>query len=270
MTHFELEFWDQGRLIVNRDYANLLKQQGLQTFATLWDHTAQAAIAKKLRTDRMTLRFTLQDQGIERAFFIKRHTRSSWKEYVKPLLRLTWPILGARNEWNALIQFHAVGLPTMVPVALGESGSNSFLVTAALENCVKLSELNCGDASSQNDFRQRMIKDVAQLAKRMHAEGLHHQDFYLGHLMLSQADQQTIYIIDLGRVQKQVPLSQRWIIKDLAQLNYSATSTVNDAERQCFWQEYLGHSPTVDDQRLIDRIRAKTATIARHSRKNKL
>lgn len=270
LTQFELESWDSGRLIVNRDYANLLKQQGLQTFAAIWDHTAEAAIAKKLRTDRITQRFTLQNQGNEQVFFIKRHTKSSWKEYVKPLLRLTWPILGARNEWNALLHFHAAGLPTMIPVALGESGSNSFLITAALENCVKLSEVNCDEVGAKSGFKQQLIRDVALLAKRMHAAGLNHQDFYLGHLMLSQADPRTIYIIDLGRVQKHVSLSRRWIVKDLAQLNYSATAVLDDAGREYFLQEYLGRQPMKDDQALIDRIRVKTQSIARHSRRNRL
>ena len=271
MNRFELETWDSGRLIVNQAFADLLRHHDWQTFATIWSRTADAAIAKKLRTDRITLKFTLEDRGIERQFYIKRHGRSSWKEYLKPLLRLTWPILGARNEWNAIIDFHNVGLPTMTPVAIGESGSDSFLITESLENCNKLSDaLALSKTTPVTPLALRTISvRVAKLARTMHNAGLHHQDFYLGHLMQAQKTPETIYIIDLGRVQKQTTLSQRWIVKDLAQLNFSA-STVPLFERLRFLREYLGHPLTAKDRPLMARIQAKTNAIARHSRKNRL
>lgn len=271
MTRFELETWDSGRLTVNKSFAELLRKHDWLTFASIWTQTADAAIAKKLRTDRITLRFTLPDNGIERAFYIKRHVRSSWKEYIKPLLRLTWPILGARNEWKAILDFHDVGLPTMTPVVLGTSGPNSFLITEALENCTKLSELNqpstVGSALSR-ETRRQLIQNVARIAKTMHQSGLHHQDFYLGHLMLSQTHADRIYVIDLGRVQKHAHLSRRWIVKDLAQLDYSAAASPR--ERLKFLREYLGRRLTGVDKTLIAEIRSKAAAIARHTRKNRL
>ena len=271
MTRFELETWDSGKLIVNHSFAELLRRHDWQTFATIWSRTADAAIAKKLRTDRITLRFTLDDNGVQRPFYIKRHGRSSWKEYLKPLLRLTWPILGARNEWNAILDFHDIGLPTMTPVAFGEAGSDSFLITESLENCDKLSVVLA--KSTQTSFgdgaHRQITRNVANLARTMHNAGHHHQDFYLGHLMQSQKTPAMIYIIDLGRVQKQIPLSQRWIVKDLAQLNFSA-STVPMFERLRFLRDYLGRPLTKSDKHLMACIQAKTNAIARHSRKNQL
>ena len=271
LTRFELETWDSGKLIVNKAFAGLFRHHDWQTFAAIWSRTADAAIAKKLRTDRITLRFILNDNGVERPFYIKRHGRSYWKEYLKPLLRLTWPILGARNEWNAILDFHEIGLPTMTPVAFGESGTDSFLITESLENCVKLSDVLANTTKVlQIPSSHRLISiNVANLARSMHGAGLHHQDFYLGHLMQSQTCPETIYIIDLGRVQKQKPLSQRWIVKDLAQLNFSA-SAIPLFERLRFLRDYLGRPLTEKDRPLMARIQAKTNAIARHSRKNRL
>jgi heptose I phosphotransferase len=271
LTRFDLETWDSGGIVVNKAFADLFRRHDWSTFATIWSQTADAAVAKKLRADRITLRFTLNDEGIERPFYIKRHARSSWKEYVKPLLRLTWPILGARNEWNAILDFHEAGLPTMTPVAFGESGSNSFLITEALENCTKLSDLGIGrnsTVSSSEEERSELIREVARIAHTMHRHGLHHQDFYLGHLLLSSSSPGRIYVIDLGRVRKQKPLSRRWIIKDLAQLNFSAALTPQ--ERLQFLHAYLGRRLTAADRLFVARIDAKTETIARHSRKNRL
>ena len=315
MSLFELDHWDDGKLVVNHAFANLLRRQHWTTFAVIWSRTAEAAVAKKLRTDRVTLRFTLDDAGRERTFYIKRHGRSSLKEYIKPLLSLRWPILGARNEWNALLAFHEAGLPTMTPVAFGQHGSNSFLITEGLENCTKLSELErqpeperqpnqeresatalCEESSTVDAGRLRdsaslrakplpsapplgrnrrsLVERVARTTRQMHRAGLHHQDYYLGHLLLPNPSANgelgdRIYVIDLGRARRQRPLSTRWIVKDLAQLNYSAHGA-SLTERVRFLREYLGRRIGPADKKLIATIAAKTAAIARHSRKNGL
>lgn len=288
MSGFELETWDEGKLVVNHAFADLLRRQHWTTFEAIWSQTAAGSVAKNVRSDRVTLRFTLEEAGRERTFYIKRHGRSSLKEYLKPLVRLRWPILGARNEWNALLAFHKAGLPTMTPVALGQSGVHSFLITEALENCTKLSELEVSwdqrpgpaeatvpDCTEPGLLRRSVVERVARVAQRMHSAGLHHQDFYLGHLLLpnravqGEAPVDRIYVIDLGRVRQQRPLSRRWIVKDLAQLNYSARQA-SLADRVRFLREYLGHKIGPDDRKLIVRIAAKTAAIARHSRKNSL
>lgn len=281
MSRFELSRWDDGKLVVNHAFANLLRRHHWTSFAVIWSHTAEAAIAKKLRTDRVTLRFTLDDAGRERAFYIKRHGRSSLKEYIKPLLSLRWPILGAKNEWNALLDFHEAGLPTMTPVALGQHGSDSFLITEAIENCTKLSELPMPAADhhvravTSGPSRRSLVSRVAHTTQRMHGAGLHHQDYYLGHLLLpnpaakGESPPDRIYVIDLGRVRKQRPLSRRWIVKDLAQLNYSARET-SLTERMRFLREYLGRKIQPGDKRLIASIVAKTSAIAKHSQKNGL
>lgn len=267
--------------MVSPTFSALLHAHAWTSFDAIWAETADAAVAKNVRTDRVTLRFTLKDGGTERAFYIKRHGRSSLKEYIKPLLRLTWPILGARNEWQAIWEFQKAGIPTMTPVALGESGANSFLITEAIENCIKLSDLGKALANDRaqhssseipaigHESRHRLIRRVAKTAKTMHDAGLHHQDFYLGHLLFSPADE-SLFVIDLGRVHKQIPLSLRWIVKDLAQLNFSAAQVTSATEQLRFLRDYLGRSLTSSDLGLIRRIQSKTGRIARHSRKNRL
>ena len=254
-------------MVVNRDFADLLKRNGWDTFEAVWAKSADAAVAKNLRTDRVTLRFTLSDGKQSRVFYIKRHQRSSWKEYIKPLLRLTWPILGARNEWNALLDFHQAGLPTMIPVAIGELGENSFLITEGLEDCTKLSELK-SDHTQSFAGRVKLIKQIAWLAKTMHGAGMHHQDFYLGHILRSNSNPDQLFVIDLGRVQKHARLAHRWIVKDLAQLDYSAKASKREQAR--FLREYLGRPLEKRDRALMRQIQSKTNRIGRHSKKNKL
>jgi heptose I phosphotransferase len=268
VTSFPLDRWDAGRLTVNGEFASLFRRAELTTFDAIWSHTAAGAVAKNLRADRVTLRFELTDaDGQSRAFYIKRHQAVPWKDYIKPLLQFSWPSVGARPEWQALLAFHAEGLATMTPVALGETRRASFLITAALEDCHKLSEREADEPPEQ---RREVLTDVADLARRMHHAGLHHQDFYLGHLLRPDDDSGPIHLIDLGRVQTHRPwTARRWIVKDLAQLNYSA-KTATATERLRFLRTYLGRPLSTADRSLVTRILRKTERIARHSRKNGL
>ena len=274
MKRFEYEDWDSGRLRVNRQFVSVLRANGLTSFQSLMEFQG-GSIAKNVRPDRVTTRFVLTDQcGREQAFYIKRHDPPSWKEYVKPLLRLTWPIIGARNEWNAIIRFHQAGIRTMTPVAFGQHAAHSFVVTQAIEGCRKLSDwagehLSAPPRSFNRQTRE-LIDSVADVTRWMHNVGLHHQDFYLCHLLVPETNgRRDVIVIDLGRARFQRRLSRRWIVKDLAQLNYSAPRC-SRSERCRFLRSYLGRRFRVKDRRLIRKILRKSQRIARHSEKNRL
>ena len=274
MNQFAFETWDSGKLTVNREFAETLRAAGLTAFDAIWNHTG-GSIAKNLLKERTTTRLSVRDrEGTEQVFYLKRHTRPPFKEYIKPLLRLTWPILGARPEWDAILRFHSAGIATMTPAALGESGGRSFLLTAAIEGCRKLSHLMDAEhhsAEPESEQKKRtIVVSIAKAAQTMHAAGMHHQDFYLTHLMVPESGRpDPLYVIDLGRVRHSDRLSRRWIVKDLAQLNYSAHHA-SRSERLRFFREYLGRPLTDADRHLLRSIARKSARIARHSRKNRL
>ena len=280
MKNFEFERWDHGRLVVNCASADILRSSGFTTFDSLM-HFEGGTVAKNLLRQRTTTRIELPNRESREAFYIKRHGPSPWKEYLKPLLRMTRPILGARHEWEAMIRFHKLGIPTMIPVALGESRRDSFVVTKSIEGCSKLSHWmqTYWQRTERADIHKtrQLIEDVARIARTMHSAGLHHQDFYLTHLLMPQGDAQPglhndqpgIYVIDLGRVCCRKRLAWRWIVKDLAQLNYSA-DLVTHSDRQRFLKAYLGRPLRSEDRKFVRRILRKSEAIARHSRKHRL
>ncbi|ADG66745.1 lipopolysaccharide kinase [Planctopirus limnophila DSM 3776] len=263
-----LEVHDAGRVEIFAEDAPLFREHGLLSAESLWHLSSETA--KNLRAERVTSRFELQQaDGTLRRFYIKRHSPSSLKEWIKPLLRGQWPQLGAQHEWEALWLFVEHQLPTMQPVALFRHGRYSGLITRSLEGSVKLSELYRRQQLSAPQ-EQLLLENVARLTARMHGQGFHHQDYYLGHLMVPEADlTATPWIIDLGRVRHCRKLARRWIVKDLAQLNYSA-SQISGLMRLRFLKLYLGRSFGQHDLSLIRSIMAKTSRIARHSRKNQL
>ncbi len=285
MKNFVLEDWDDGKLIVNAEFAAALQKHGLTTFQALMDFEG-GEVAKNLLSQRITTRFELPlPGGGSRAFYIKRHGPSPMKEYLKPLIRLRRPILGAENEWNAILRFHEIGIPTMTPVAYGHAGASSFLMTAAIENCIKVSDwvatqfprelaqrpMEIGDVPGEILAQSHALTTrVAAIARKMHEAGMHHQDFYLTHLLVPQRNLDAeMFVIDLGRVRQRRHLRSHWIVKDLAQLHYSSRRLPGDTWER-FLHGYFQRSLNSQDAAFIRRIIRKSQSIARHSQKNRL
>ena len=190
-------------------------------FEGLWKREGQ--LYKRVK-ERRTLRFMHGD----RAFFIKIHAGVGWKEIFKNLLVLKLPVIGAKNEYDAIRHLTRIGVPTLTLAAYAERGINpaslrSFVITEDLGESLSLEHF-CRDwGRSPPDFKLKraLIEEVAQIARRMHESGANHRDFYICHLLRRHADER-LYVIDLHRAQLRRRLPQRWRIKDLAALYFSA------------------------------------------------
>ena len=184
---------------------------------------------------RQTLRFTLQDK----VYYRKLHTGVGWREIFKNLIRLRAPVIGARNEWEALNRLAELQVPSLTPVAYGEKFGNparrlSFIVTRELSGTQELDKylLACRQENPLTfRNRQALILALAGMARALHAGGINHRDFYLCHFLLdldsvagwrAGTSAPRLYLVDLHRAQlrEQVPL--RWQVKDLASLYFSA------------------------------------------------
>jgi heptose I phosphotransferase len=212
-----------------------------------------------------------------RAFYLKRN-RQHPTEFWKALSRLRLPKLGARTEWENIQAVQAAGIPTVKPIACGEKSRcgievASFTLTEELYGAESL------DIVWRRDFarprprdlirkKYLLLKNLAALARKFHAGGMNHQDFYLNHFFLG-ADG-TLYLLDLQRVQHRAQTPRRSIIKDLAQLNYSTQvyGGFSKIDRLRFLREYAGGGRLgAEGKRLVRDIQAKTERIARHDRK---
>ena len=176
MSQFRVETWDDGRLRVNQAFARLLRRHGLVTFDAFMD-IAGGEVARQVGV-RVTRRIVLDGAQGEQAFYLKRHGVLPLKEYLKPLLRLAAPVHGAQNEWDAILRFQELGIPTMVPVAVGASGRRSFLVTQSLEDRMSLldwvaeRQVPEGKSNSVEGLPAAMIAGEVREAIRQVREGL--------------------------------------------------------------------------------------------------
>jgi heptose I phosphotransferase len=277
----DFEDWDAGRLRVNQDFGRILEANRLTSFEALFDF-AGGTVVREVGS-RRTARIVLQgaDGRGDQTFFLKRHSPPRLSERLRPLFSLSMPIVGARNEWEGILKFHAAGIPTMTPVAFGEHNGRSLVMTQDLgtprtlldwvnETAGEHSGPRQDDTAQSSAVKHELIARVADIARRMHSAGLHHQDFYLNHMLCcGEPETPDIRVIDLGRVRKQRRLSRRWILKDLAQLDFSARK-LSCADRLRFLRLYLGRPFRSDDRWLVRGIALKSRQIGAHTMKNDL
>ena len=275
----ETEVRDGGHLRINRRFIPALEAHSLTTFDAIFN-LAGGTVVRSVGS-RSTAKILLNAEGPAQSFYVKRHGAASLKERVKPVLHLSKPILGARNEWEAILRFHAAGIPTMTPVAYGESGERSLVMTEDLGTSRTLLDW-VNDMAGSRPMRTRavsgdngtvkraLLEHVANIARRMHASGLFHQDFYLNHMLCcGDPSRLDVRVIDLGRVRERRGQATRWIMKDLAQLDYSARQ-LSCADRLRFLRLYLGRPFQPTDRWMIRWITLKSAWIASHTAKNGL
>ena len=189
----------------------------------------QGEVFRQLET-RKTLRFEIENKS----YFIKIHYGTTLKEVVKNLISFRLPVLGADREWNAIHRLQKVGVDTMNGRAYGEKGANplrrhSFIITEDLTPTISLEDYCANWLIQPPAFKtkQRIIRRIATMVKRMHAVGINHRDCYICHFLLhlpfnEQSEDFKISVIDLHRAQlrQQVPL--RWRNKDLIGLYFSS------------------------------------------------
>ncbi|WP_331344747.1 lipopolysaccharide core heptose(I) kinase RfaP [Cellvibrio sp. UBA7661] len=184
-------------------------------------------VARELR-DRQTIRFEINGRG----YYRKWHRGVGWKEIIKNLLQLRWPVLGATNEWNALTKLRALNIPSLIPLAYGVRGKNparqqSFIVTRELADVIQLDHFFERHNVSFK-AKRRILAQVAYMVRELHAAGINHRDLYFCHFMLkrvflaNQNAEPDIYLIDLHRAQMRMQVPERWRVKDVGGLLFSA------------------------------------------------
>jgi heptose I phosphotransferase len=155
----------------------------------------------------------------------------------------------------------------MVPIACASKDGNSCILTLGIRNYKRASELFAELAGKDRIRRRRLIGKIAELARGMHSAGMAHQDFYLVHLFVKEGDADEVHIIDLQRVVFRQDFSERWRVKDLAQLLFSSEKSASMADMMYFWKIYAG-MPGVKllrDKSLIKKVMRKAASIRRHA-----
>lgn len=249
--------------------------QGRDPFAELW---AMPGRDYRCMPGRRTFRFELAG----RAYFAKLHSGVGWGHILGQWLRLRRPVVGAATEREAIRRLEQLGVATMHIAAFGEAGPSpasrrSFIVTEAIEPSVSLEDF-CGDWAQRRPPRQLkwdLIRAVAGIARRLHQGGVNHRDFYLCHFLLDserlgRSGEIHLSLIDLHRAQLRARAPERWRIKDIAGLWFSAVDIgLSRTDLFRFVREYARQRPGEALRgRFWSRVRHKMQRVrAREARK---
>ena len=185
-------------------------------------------------------RQTLRVEIAGRPYFLKRHHGVGWREIWKNLLQLRLPVLGAATEVRAIGRLEQLGVPTMHCAGWGERGWNparrqSFALTRALDDTVSLEDFCVDWGCTPGDLarlrlKRTLVRQLAGTARTLHEHGVNHRDFYLCHFLLRRGSpglaepggRLDLHLIDLHRVQLRRRTPERWRVKDIAGLYFSA------------------------------------------------
>ena len=205
-------------------------------------------------------RRTLMFKHDGREYFAKIHNGIGWSEIWKNLASLRLPVTNASNEWKAVELLEQQGVETVKIVGKGLRGSNpakieSFVIMRALDERVEVEDFlkDVGGLTGRRrlELKRKIVRQVADSARRMHGAGMNHRDFYLCHFHIQQRDWNQwdenddvrLPLIDLHRAQIRDKVPRRWLVKDLGALLFSAVDCdITDRDLAAFFKVYLGSS----------------------------
>jgi hypothetical protein len=244
----------------NEAFETAIRDNGLLDYAAMMG-LDRGEVVKHAIPQRKTVVFMLRDGS--RAYLKRHFPPGLFLTLKKFLLPSSEPT--AYDEFANIAAFHRAGLPTVVPIAAGRQ-RGSYLVTQALDGCIKLDDY-IRQATLTPRAKTELISGLAGLIRRMHAAGFNHRDLYLCHILRDGGG--GLYLVDLHRVQRRAAVPERWRVKDIAALNYSAPAGIfSRTDRLRFLKAYLGRERlTAGDRRFAVKVLKKTQKMLEHNKK---
>ncbi len=257
---------------IDERFREQLDTDGLNRFQRVMD-TLDGDCMRALK-DRENWRLRLGGQTV----YLKKHHIRTWASRLRAKLRLGPGETAARTEARNVRRLAGDGVEAMTLMAFGERlGADgllqSFLLTEDLRGYVQLDHFIAQRFPRRELHRtmprqpdvtrdmKALMAEVARVARRFHAAGYNHRDLYCCHFFINepQPGRFLVRLIDLQRVQHRRRLRRRWIVKDLAQLAYSAPrEQVKCTHKMAFVHAYLGvRKLRPSHKRLIRTVLAK-------------
>jgi heptose I phosphotransferase len=266
-----------GRMWLDRDFRIALAQAGLNGFDDVM--TSSRGRCLRVLEDRENWYLRLEAaRGRAAGMYLKKHHVRTWATRVRARLGGSAGPSPGSVEAENVRALESVGIDVMRLVAYGErlrtdGRLESFLLTEELEGYCELQEFirrrfapTAGRSRHDPDL-DRLIEQVAVMARRFHAAGYNHRDFYCCHFLTKELSPGVfdVRLIDLQRVERRRYFRRRWIVKDLAQLAYSAPrDRLGCRHLVIFLRHYLGvRKLRPGDKRLVRAVVRKQLAMER-------
>ncbi len=169
-----------------------------------------------------------------------------------------------KTEWQNLLFFHDLGIPTARLVAYGQETRGrvvhrGVLITEELINCQDLTLIaeHNRHLLKQSAWVKKVSHQVADIARTLHNNRFAHNDFKWRNIMVDiKADFPAVYLIDCPAGMKwRKPFLEYRIVKDLACLDKRAKYELSQTQRLAFYKDYAQcRKLTAKDKKRIRRI----------------
>jgi len=268
-----------GKMWVDARFRSKLDRGGLVSIGAVMATTD----GRCLRTlaDRENWHLQLHDAHQQlHGVYLKKHHVRTWRSWLRAKLQLGPGKTAGYTEARNAQELSDEGIDCIRVLAYGEqllAGGlvESFVLTDELTGYTQLDHFlparfpvrETKQTAPRDRDLARLIRQVAQIARKLHAAGYNHRDLYCCHFFIKEMmpGRFDIKLIDLQRVQHRRRFRRRWLVKDLAQLAWSATRPeISCAQKMAFMRHYLGvRRLRPRDKRFIRRVLSKQRRMER-------
>ena len=180
----------------------------------------------------------------------------------------------ARRELENLVALATQGFPVPTGLAwFGEPraaghprrGGRSAMVMGRVEHRGSLREVL---ARAEAGEAAELLRQLSSLVIELHRAGWIHRDLYLQHFVVGEHG---LVILDVGRARQRPAPRERWFVKDLAALHFSAPAGLGRCARLRFlrrWLEARGSTSRAERRRWVKRITRRGRRMAGHRPKH--
>jgi serine/threonine protein kinase len=155
----------------------------------------------------------------------------------------------ARAEYERTLAVAERGVPTLVPLAVGEAPGASFVVTRTVAAARSLADVLETDLPALPPLRQARLRQVlagalGRFLARLHDAGVTHRDLHPGNILCRlEGEAVELYLIDLPVVRLGPPLDWPAQRANLVLLNRWFVLRAGRADRLRCWHAYAGGRP---------------------------
>jgi len=276
---------------IDPDYKTAFSKLGLTSIDAVFSFNAGKNLAKNnLARHRSRLQFEInppmppnakkgvREQPPPTTVFLKRYDRPPILVQIRNWLASRSRASLSFFDFEPANKLSAIGINTPKTISYGEQWGiffekRSFIITEKIPNAKSLERRlpDCFNrpATTENlKLRRAFITQLAAFVKKFHETNYRHRDLYFSHIFYSDSGE--FYLIDLARAFKPSLLAERFRIKDIAQLYYSAPGRYfSKTDRLRFYLGLTGYSKlTTKDKIFIRKVISKTRRMARHDMKH--
>ncbi len=266
---------------IDTDYKAALAGLGLTSIDAVFSFNSAKNLTK---SDLAPFRSRLQfDIGAAQSLppttvFLKRYDNPPVPVQLKNWLSHRRRISCASCEVGPIRELPAAGVCTPKVIAYGRQWGalfekRSFIITEKIPDAEALERKlpDCFNAPPTTENLKSARDFIARLAafvRKFHNTGYCHRDLYFSHIFYRTDG--NLYLIDLARAFKPAVLRRRFLIKDIAQIHYSAPAAhFSRSDRLRFYLAYTARNRlTRRDKPFIRKVLAKTNRMAKHDRKH--